>query len=420
MQPETVLFLGQLPPPWHGQARINAMLAGARFSTFRLATRPMAESRNIDEVGRFSPTKGARLIGAWVRLVAAVARRRPVPVLYSVGVVGRSAVYRDAVLLGTLRLLRQRVVLHVHTAGLDQLFAGWHPFEQRIARAAYRAAGIIRLTSGIGQLDGFHFPYEALLPSGVDDTTYVRSPERAPSTPVKVAFVGNFYTAKGVSTLLEACRRLSGSSTPIEVDFIGGAADGRSLDDWIHDAERLGVADLVTFHGARPSDDVAQALAAADIFCSPSENDAMPIAIIEAMRAGLPVVATRLGAIPNLVEDGVNGLLVEPRDVTATANALGHIVSDQATFATMCRNARERYCSHHTQSAFLQSFEKIMNEFLGPRRSRGSCTRFVGSGPAKFVSAPPGGRRTNARLRFRERVHGHDDPLDHDTDVRSA
>jgi glycosyltransferase involved in cell wall biosynthesis len=356
------------------------MLVGARFSTFQLVTQAMAGSRNIDEVGRFSPTKGARLIVAWVRLMAAVARRRPAAVLYSVGVVGRSALYRDAILLGTLRLFRQRVLLHVHTAGLDQLFAGWHPFEQRIARAVYRAAGIIRLTSGIGQLDSFQFPYEALLPSGVDDTTYVRPPEREPSKPVKVAFVGNFYKAKGVSTLLEACRRLSQSETPIEVDFIGGAADGRSLDDWIHDAERLGIADLVSFRGARPSDDVAQALAAADIFCFPSENDAMPIAIIEAMRAGLPVVASRLGAIPHLVEDGVNGLLVEPRDAAGTARALGRIVSDRATFAAMCRNARERYCSHYTQSAFLHSFERIMNEFL---------------------SAPRSGRRTNARLRFR-------------------
>jgi glycosyltransferase involved in cell wall biosynthesis len=371
MEPETVLFVGQLPPPWHGQASINATLAGARFSNFRLVTQAMAGSRNIDEVGRFSPIKGARLIGACVRLMAAVVRRRPAAVLYSVGIVSRSALYRDAVLLGTLRLFRQRVLLHVHTAGLDQLIAGWHPFEQRFARAVYRAAGIIRLTSGIGQLDSLQFPYEALLPSGIEDTNHVRPPEREPSNPVKVAFVGNFYRAKGVSTLLEACQWLSESETPIELDLIGGAADGRSLDDWIHDTERLGIADLVAFRGARPSGEVAQALAAADVFCFPSENDAMPVAVIEAMRAGLPVVATRVGAIPNLVEDGVNGLLVEPRDAVATARALGHIVSDQATFAAMCRNARQRYRAQYTLSTFLDSFERTMNEFLsgegGPR-----------------------------------------------------
>ena len=360
---ETVLFLGQLPPPWHGQASINATLSAADFSAFQLRTHAMAASRNIDEVGRPSATKVVRLIGEWVRLASTIARHSRAAVVYSLGAIGRSALYRDAVLLGTLRLLRQRVLLHVH-ADLDQLIAHWKPPEQLLARTLYHCSGIIRLTAGIGQLDRLQFAYEAVLPSGIEDTEFVRPPERPLSKPAKVVFVGNLYEAKGILTLLEACRSLAASETPIQVDFIGATVGGRDLRYWIREAERLRISDRVSFRGLVPSGDVARSLADADIFCLPSENEAMPIVIIEAMRAGLPVVSTRVGAIPHLVDHGVTGLLVQPRDARSTAEALAQIISDQGKHAAMCRRAREKYCCNYTQSAFVAAFERIVNEFL--------------------------------------------------------
>ena len=122
--------------------------------------------------------------------------------------------------------------------------------------------------------------------------------------------------------------------------------DGPERDRIVRRARERGVAERVSLLGARSSEEVRATLAGARAFALPSVRlpsgrmEGIPVALMEAMASGVPVVATRLSGIPELVEDGVTGLLVEPHDPERLAAALERLLADDALAAELALNAR--------------------------------------------------------------------------------
>jgi glycosyltransferase involved in cell wall biosynthesis len=120
--------------------------------------------------------------------------------------------------------------------------------------------------------------------------------------------------------------------------------------------------------------DVANVLAALDVVVSTSDREGTPLAVLEAMAAGKPVVATRVGGIPDLVEDGVHGLLVPPRDPSALALALARLLRDPEARSELGRNARERQRREFDIGVVVARVEALYEELVaaagGARRVR--------------------------------------------------
>lgn len=168
--------------------------------------------------------------------------------------------------------------------------------------------------------------------------------EPAPAGPVLLE-VGRLCEVKGQRELIEALSRL----TRNDVTLLLAGEDVESAGAYRHALERrardLGVADRVRFLGRR--DDVPGLLAAADVLVLPSWIEGLPLVVLEAMAAGVPVVATSVGGTPEAVVDGETGLLVPSRDVDALAGAIDALLSDperaQRLGAAGRRRARERF-----------------------------------------------------------------------------
>ena len=147
---------------------------------------------------------------------------------------------------------------------------------------------------------------------GVDTTRF--APRNATTgDPFDIAIVASLERRKGHRVLLEAVRRLLDEGERITVDVVGDGPDAEAVD---HDIARLDLGAHVRRHGGRPAPDVAEVLRNADAFVLPSLTEAngkmegIPVALMEAMAVGLPVVATRMSGIPELVIDGETGLLI--------------------------------------------------------------------------------------------------------------
>ena len=125
-----------------------------------------------------------------------------------------------------------------------------------------------------------------------------------------VVYVGNVVSIKGVDVLIKAwATRKAGQENFDDLLVIVGAGERRPALE--AEAANLGLGGSIQFRGALPQSDVSRWIAAADVLCLPSRNEGMPNVVVEALATGVPVVACRVGGIPELVEDGVNGLLVE-------------------------------------------------------------------------------------------------------------
>lgn len=162
---------------------------------------------------------------------------------------------------------------------------------------------------------------------GVDVERYRYSPattRSGPSRPVQVLSIGSLQEYKGHAYLVRACALL-GDRLEFSCVIVGEGNERRRLERLVRS---LGLESCVTLVGAMREDEVAEFLAHADCFVQPSviaangQMEGIPVALMEAMACGVPVVATALSGVPELVRDGVTGLLVPPRDPEALAEAV--------------------------------------------------------------------------------------------------
>ncbi len=169
-----------------------------------------------------------------------------------------------------------------------------------------------------------------------------------------VVAIGNLYPVKGHQYLLEAVAALDAPAGDVLV-AIAGRGDLQTELEAL--ARHLGLGTRVRFLGFRT--DVPAILASADVFVMPSLSEGLPMALIEAMLAGTAVVASSVGGIPELVRDGVHGLLVPPGDSAALASALRLVTEDSALRKRLGAAARERAEREFTVEAMTRRYLAI-------------------------------------------------------------
>jgi glycosyltransferase involved in cell wall biosynthesis len=163
----------------------------------------------------------------------------------------------------------------------------------------------------------------ALIDNGVPVEKYAE-PVGRHGTP-RVLYVGLLTPRKGVVDLLTASRLLRERGIAHEIALLGGTPDeGPEAEA----AVRAALVDTVQLLGTRPHEEMPVAFAEADVFCLPSWWEAMPLSVLEAMAAGLPVVATDVGDVGRAVADGETGFVVPAREPERLADALEKLLTD--------------------------------------------------------------------------------------------
>jgi glycosyltransferase involved in cell wall biosynthesis len=174
-----------------------------------------------------------------------------------------------------------------------------------------------------------------------------------------IGLVGRLdHWGKGHKELFEAMARLR-ERLPVHALIVGG---GRRMDEVRQSAESLGLASAVHFLG--PRRDVPDLLNAMDIFVLPSYSEGVSLALLEAMAAGKPVIATAVGGLPEVVTDGDNGLLIPPRDAGALAGALERLLSDPPWAQHLGASARAHVREHYSLDRLGREINEIYGELV--------------------------------------------------------
>lgn len=282
---------------------------------------------------------------------------------------------RRAGLFGRLagRLHRSRVVHTLH--GMPEEIAARigrpdapDPPGVSPGRIAWLVHGYLRIESGLTRLGhvvapshamadfmlahGFPDPLVHVIPYGVEPGTDGARPEHD----ILVAGVAaNLEYWKGIDVLLEAARL---ARAPLRLEIYGA---GSLRDELERHARELGVD--ARFHGFVA--DMSAPLAGLDVLVQPSRADNLPLAILEAMAAGLPVIGTRVGGIPELVLDGETGLLAEPERPEALAAALDSLAASRERRLELGRRGRERVQEHFSADGVARRTVALYEELCG-------------------------------------------------------
>ncbi|GAB3701855.1 glycosyltransferase family 4 protein [Halorubrum pallidum] len=161
--------------------------------------------------------------------------------------------------------------------------------------------------------------------------------------PLRVAFVGNLAPRKGLDTLIEG---VAAADADVEVTVVGRPVEESHVLDVRRLVDRRGLADRIRFAGRLSDDDLAATLRESHALAVPSRYEGFGIVYLEGMAFGLPAIASRAGGARDAVTDGETGVLVDPDDPSAVAEALETLATDPDRLAAMSRAARRRYESH--------------------------------------------------------------------------
>jgi glycosyltransferase involved in cell wall biosynthesis len=200
-------------------------------------------------------------------------------------------------------------------------------------------------------------------PGGARDAALAGELGVGPEAPV-VGVVARFRPEKDHATFLRAARLVADRRPDVRFLLVG---DGPLRADLERLAARLGVAGQVRFAGKRS--DVPRVLGLVDVSVLSSANDCFPYAVLESMAMAVPVVATAVGAVPEIVDDGVTGHVVPPGDPAALARQMLALLDDPASARAMGRAGRLRVERRFTAERSVRGLEDVLLEMVAPRQN---------------------------------------------------
>ena len=198
--------------------------------------------------------------------------------------------------------------------------------------------------------------------AGAKQRTRKRKELGIPADSMVIGYVGWLIPIKGVTHLVNAMAKIA-EPFPKSLLVLVGKGDDKGEEEikLKEQVGRAGLADKVRFLGWRS--DVAEIMGCFDIFVLPSLNEGMGRVLVEAMAAGLPIVASRVGGIPDLVKDGQNGLLVPAADAPALAKAISDLLADKEKRNRMGK-AGKKICRAYSAEAMVEKIDNLYAELL--------------------------------------------------------
>lgn len=359
-----VLHVGPLPPPVGGMATVVASLGQA--------LQPRCEVTVLNNVKTTAADRTLiEGIGAQLRLVRSllgiVRRRRPQ--IVHIHTCSYFTFWRNGLDATLAKLLGCRVVLHIHGAQFHEFLEALGAGKAYLARAVLgRADRVIVLGKVWADRLAPWCAREklALVPNGVP------VPAEAAACGGKeaahIVCVANYERRKGQEDLLRAVASLP-AERAVRLTLLGAELEAGFRQHLEQLAAELGIADRTAVPGPVNPEDVARYYRDADLFCLPSYNEGLPMAMLEAMAHGLPVVATRVGAIPEAVSDGVEGRLYPAGDVTALADCLRELLDEHGPARRMGQAARARVGREYSIEAMADRVFDVYRQLL-PQRGR--------------------------------------------------
>ena len=286
--------------------------------------------------------------------------------------------YKDTILAAPAARLAgiPHVVRTVH--GLREPFEGMQAFKMSIYEAIERTVHRYCVDSIIGVSSQIEGKYKAdgdvsrviCIRNGIDlegksvqtDRWRTRQELGVDSGTSLIGTVGRLTPVKGIPYLLKAARILLRHGANVKVLVVG---DGSIRLDLMTQTRDLGISENVVFLGHR--EDTDELLQALDIFVLPSLSEGIPMALLEAMAASRAIVASRVGGIPEIVDDGSEGFLVEPMDVDGLAASCRRLIESPDVARRMGEQARKRVERDFSATAMADRVTSVYKELVIPR-----------------------------------------------------
>jgi glycosyltransferase involved in cell wall biosynthesis len=363
-----ILVIGQLPPPIHGSnimAQIFLESLGRNGVKGGIVQKKF--SKKNDEVGKVSLGKLFKVFPLFVRLFKSVKEEKPDLCVYFI-TVGLSAFLIDSLMIRVLRHFKIPYVLYFHGAGYLK-YAGHSValVSHMVKDVLSSSCGGMILGEGLKEDVRMFIPENRLfiLPNTVPDMNPDRRMPTCPDgNPVRIVFLANLDPSKGPMEFLHMAKMLIFQERNVKFILAGNPHNAIFSDQLRQFILQEGLQDYVDMPGGIYGSEKAALFGSSDIFVYPTQKDAFPLVNLEAMQWGIPIITSPIGAIPEAVLDGINGYIVNPRNIQEIVTKVLMLVHNPKLRSTMGMAGRKLYDERYSISAYDKHVKNALEFFL--------------------------------------------------------
>lgn len=356
-----LVFAAVKGPPFGGMPSVTSMLVNSSLfkvnNAFFVDTTPI--NRDYGPLKIFRILHSFRLFG---RLIKAIFKHKAqVVYIMSPSFIG---FYEKALMSLVCRALGRRTVIHL-------LGGGFQSFYERSFLDRFFIRFFLRRCNAIGTVSEYWKEYLTtivprdkvwLIPNPVEsEKFYNEKTGGREENKAAILFAGHITNHKGIHDLLEAVHKYHDSFRNSKVVIIG---DGDLLEECRNRVKEDQLVDIVSFLGYVSEEEKIRLFKKSDIFVLPSHVDALPVAVLEAMSAGMPVVATNVGGIPSMVHEGKTGFLVSPGDVETLARRILQLVENPEMRNEMGKRAREFVSDNYDVELVAHKLNELLHDVV--------------------------------------------------------
>ncbi|RMG26304.1 MAG: glycosyltransferase family 1 protein [Armatimonadetes bacterium] len=368
-----LLVVGPLPPPPGGGETVTKVLIESSLKE-KYELRHFDTSRRVSKetMGHWTLANARWALRYYSQFRRVVREFRP-DIVHLPIASNKPATIRDALFSATAARYGAKIVMHNHSGHFAERWekAGklWRGF---VRKHLSRASAMVCLTPFWKEFfDGLHIGFLTEVIYNPVNPELVSLLERIPrerDDEVRVLYVGAICEPKGVPELIRVADRIADKFPNVSFTLVGGPQYPGHYERIMAVHEALSNRERIRFVGPQFGEDLARAYRSADLFVLPSHHEGLPMVILEAMAAGLPVVATRVGGIPDVIREGQNGHLVEPRDEGALESALEKLIQSADERQRIGERNQSEAIEKYSAEAFAAACDRLYQRVLAGGR----------------------------------------------------
>lgn len=363
---EKLLYLIQLPPPIHGVTCVNKVVYNSERINKGIKKKlvKISYSDSLKDLNKITPSKLLRLFLLYCRVIKELILFKPTA-LYTTTPPTGFGFFKDVPIILLCKIANVHVIFHFHGIGIKEELE--KPFREYLYKVVLNNSSIIHLSEGLIKrefndidLRGVnYFP----VPNGVSNTIRTSNGQKNGNNKT-LLFLSNLISTKGIWVLIESFSLVLKKHPNAILKIVGEATNKDIEKDLQERINQLEIEKNVKILGPKFGTEKDQIFQSSDVFIHPTLRDAFPLVILEAMRAGIPVVSTNVGAISEIVDDGVTGFVVESGNPKMLANKIIQLLNNETISSQFGTNAKKKYESIYTIEKFEMTLAQAFRQIL--------------------------------------------------------
>lgn len=358
-----ILLLIKIPPPITGATLMNKQVYDSECirQNFDIRSITLSYANSVSDLGKVNFSKIKIFLKTIFRLNKELIFERPNVVYFQLSPIG-FVFYRDLIYIIFIKFFRVKILFHLHGKGISEMAS--NRIQYLLYRFAFKNSDIICLSELLkydvkSVFDGkIHIVNNGIPEMGKPKP---KTENLTENEKVKLLFLSNLIKSKGILDFISALKLLNKRGIPFKAIIVGGEGDINKEELNIA-LKKNNLTSIVEYVGPKYGKEKKEIYAVCDVVVFPTKNDTWGNVVLEAMQFAKPVVATNEGSIPEIIDNGVTGFIVDKAAPEQIAKKIEFLINNTGTRKKMGIAARDKYLEKYTVSIFENNLSRVFDK----------------------------------------------------------